>query len=276
MIIDGHVHVCEPPYTQEKAHVNVVGGRPLTMPVKKADFTAEILLRDMDKHHIDKAVIMAFPGLLSNEFLSKVVKKLSNRLIGFASVPDPKNAEESIRILTKAVKQLGLKGLKLHPDYHKFSPADPEVVPLMQCAADFDIPVLIHSFAGGMIRGYFEHNVPKNIDILKSRIPGLKIIIAHLAGPRFLDLLTIGQIPGVFVETSWGLTLVADLFGAEFVTKFIRNVGVDKFIFGSDWSGTPHPAMKEQLDLIQKLDLTDAEKKKILGENITKVLRITA
>jgi predicted TIM-barrel fold metal-dependent hydrolase len=276
MIIDGHVHICEPPYTQEKAHVNIVDGRPLAMPVKKADFTADILLRDMDKHHIDKAVIMAFPGLLSNEFLSKVVRKLPKRLIGFASVPDPKNADESVRILKKAIKQLGLKGLKLHPDCHKFSPADPKIIPLMQCAADFDIPVLIHSFAGGMIRGYFEHNVPKNVDTLKSRVPSLKIIIAHVAGPRFMDLLTIGQIPGVFIETSWGLTLVADLLGVDFVTKFIRNVGVDKFIFGSDWSGTPHPAMKEQLDLIQKLDLTETEKRKILGENIAKVLRITA
>ncbi|UCG29906.1 MAG: amidohydrolase family protein, partial [candidate division WOR-3 bacterium] len=104
----------------------------------------------------------------------------------------------------------------------------------------------------------------------------VKVIIAHVAGPRFMDLLTIGQIPGVFVETSWGLTLLADLFGIDFVTQFIRNVGVDNFIFGSDWSGTPHPAMKEQLELIQKLNLTEAEKKKILSENIAKVLRITA
>ncbi|UCG30957.1 MAG: amidohydrolase [candidate division WOR-3 bacterium] len=276
MIIDGHVHICEPPYTQEKACVNIVGGRPMAMPVKKADFTADILLRDMDKHRINKAVIMAFPGLLSNEFLSKVIKKHPERLFGFASVTNPKKADESIKTLTKAVKQLGLKGLKLHPDCHKFSPADPEIRPLMECAADLNIPVLIHSFAGGMIRGYFEHNVPKNIDTLKSRVPNVKVIIAHVAGPRFMDLLTIGQIPGVFVETSWGLTLLADLFGIDFVTQFIRNVGVDNFIFGSDWSGTPHPATKEQLELIQKLNLTEAEKKKILSENIAKVLRITA
>jgi len=276
MIIDGHVHVCEPPYTQEKACVNVVGGSPLALPIKKADFTADILLRDMDKNHIQKAVVMAFPGLLSNEFLAELIKQHPKRLIGFASVPNPKKTDEAIKILKKAVRELGLRGLKLHPDCHRCSPADPEVRPLMECAADLDIPVLIHSFAGGMIRGCYEHNLPQNIDMLKSYVPGLKAIVAHIAGPRFLDLLTIGQIPGVFVETSWGLALISNLFGNDFLTQFIRNVGIDKFVFGSDWSGTPHPATKDQLDLIQNLNLTEEEKRKILGENIAKILRITA
>ena len=274
MIIDGHVHICEPPYTQERASMKTIDGPPFTLPVKRADLSVNLLLHDMDEHQVDKAIVMAFPGILSNKFLSKVAKEHPKRLIGFASVTNPKDENESVRQLKKAVNELGLKGLKLHPDCHSFSPADPEIIPLIQCAADLGIPVLIHLFPGVMIRGYFHHNLPEHIDTLKKHVPEAKIIIAHTGGPRFLDLLTIGQIPGVYVETSWGLTLIAELFGIDFAARFIRIIGIDNIIFGSDWCGTPHNETHAQLSLIQKMNLRNEEKKKILGGNIMRVLGI--
>jgi len=102
-------------------------------------------------------------------------------------------------------------------------------------------------------------------------VPKAKMIIGHMGFPRFLDLLTIAPLPGIYVETSWGLTMIADLFGTDFATRFIRRIGVDNVVFGSDWVGTNNER-KAQLNVIKKMKLTREEKEKILGENMRKIL----
>lgn len=102
-------------------------------------------------------------------------------------------------------------------------------------------------------------------------MPKATIIVAHMGGPRFLDLLPIAPLPEVYVETSWGLTMIADLFGIDFTTRYIRRIGVDNVVFGTDWIGTNNER-KAQLSVIQKMSLTREEKEKILGENMRKIL----
>jgi len=65
--------------------------------------------------------------------------------------------------------------------------------------------------------------------------------------------------------------MIADLYGIDFATRFIRRIGVDKVVFGSDWMGTNNER-KAQLGVIEKMNLTREEKEKILGENIRNVL----
>ena len=69
---------------------------------------------------------------------------------------------------------------------------------------------------------------------------------------------------------------IVDLFGISFATRFIRNIGVDNVVFGSDWMGTSsslHKEMNAQLNIIKKMSLAKEEKEKILGENIRKILK---
>ena len=103
---------------------------------------------------------------------------------------------------------------------------------------------------------------------LKKSVPEATIIVGHMGGPRFLDLLTAAY---DYAETSVTLPMIVDLFGISFAARFIRRIGIDRVIFGSDWSGTVN-SIVNQLSLIQKMSLTREEKEKILGENIRKVL----
>jgi predicted TIM-barrel fold metal-dependent hydrolase len=90
-----------------------------------------------------------------------------------------------------------------------------------------------------------------------------------------MDLLTVGQIPWVYVETSWGLTNIAELNGTAYTAKLLRMIGTESVVFGSDWLG---PGIGEeqqrQFRLIEYLDLSREEKEGILGENIRKVLAL--
>ena len=161
----------------------------------------------------------------------------------------------------------------MHPDIQGFSASDPEIVPLIQRASDLEIPVLIHSVPGGMSKGFFNENLPEHVLVLKKHVPDVDIIIAHMGYPRHLDLLTISLTPGIYMETSWGLTFIEKVHGTEFVSRFIRALGVNKVLYGSDWLG-PHGEMENQLALFDRLTLTREEKNQILGGNISKLLNI--
>lgn len=269
MIIDSHIHISEKTPVQGVFTFKLADGTDVFIPLEEgADLSANRLLEDMDECHVDKALVVAFSGLASNEFLSKVVKTHSKRLIGFAWVNNPRD-NQSVRELEKAVEESGLMGLKLHPGIQGFTAADPEILPLIRRAADFNVPIFIHSYPWPP--GHFYHCLPEHIDTLKKRAPKATILIGHMGFPRFLDLIPIVPLPGIYVETSWGLTLIADLYGIDFATRFIRRIGVDNVIFGSDWMGTNNER-NAQLDVIQKMSLTNEEKEKILGENVRKIL----
>jgi predicted TIM-barrel fold metal-dependent hydrolase len=273
-MIDSHTHLTGPPHSQEQLVWPIVEGGSFTAPFTRAEGKPKYLLKDMDQRGIEKALVMGFPNTITNQQLSEVMREHPDRIIGFASVRDPKSSE-AVTELKDAVEKLGLKGLKLHPDIHSFSPSDPEVYPLIRCAADLDVPVLIHCLPGGMIRGYFDLNTPGHIDTLKKHVPDATIILAHMGWPRYMDVLSVGQIPGVYVETSWGLTSIAELNGISYTSKLLRMIGVDNVVFGSDWC-TKGIGMEQerQIKLIESLDLSREEKDKILGENIRQVMNL--
>ncbi len=274
MIIDSHTHLSGPPFNDETLYATYPDGGAFDLGIERAACHIDLLLEDMEERGVDRALVMGFPEMITNEQLSELVKKHPDKITGFTGVRDPKS-EDAIQELDHSVKALGLKGLKLHPDCHSFSPSDRAIVPLIRRAAELDVPTLIHSYPWGLRRGYFGIATPDTIDDLKAHVPEATIIIGHMGYPRYLDLLTLAQIPGVFVETSWGLTSIAELHGLDFTVRFIRMIGVDNVLFGSDWIGKQVGMEQEkQLELINKLDLTREERDKILGENISKILKI--
>lgn len=122
MIIDGHIHISEQPPVDGTVSFKLADGSDLSVKLDEgADLSVNRLLRDMDECHVNQALVMAVAGLASNEFLSKVVKAYAKRFVGFAWVTNPRT-NQSVEELEKAVNELGLKGLKLHPGLHTCRP----------------------------------------------------------------------------------------------------------------------------------------------------------
>ncbi len=163
MIIDSHTHLSGPPFNEETLYATYPDGGAFDMGIERAACHVDLLLEDMEERGVERSLVMGFPEMITNEQLSDLVKKHPDKITGFAGVRDPKS-EDSIRELDHSVKELGLRGLKLHPDCHSFSPSDREIVPLIKCAAELDVPTLIHSYPGGMRRGYFGTAAPDTID----------------------------------------------------------------------------------------------------------------
>jgi len=230
----------------------------------------EKLLHDMDECNIDQALVMSYP-YASNKFLSTIVKSHPRRLIGFARVTNPRDGTDSVRELEIAINELGLKGLKLLPECQAFSPADREILPLIRRASELDVPILIHSAPGYLGSGYFTYSLPEHFDILKKRVPEANLIIGHMGGPRFWDLLTIAPRQGIYLDTSLTLPTIVNLLGIDFATRFIRRIGVDNVLFGTDWVGSLMQ-IREQQSILKRMRFTKIEKEKILGNNIGNII----
>ena len=275
MIIDGHVHICGPPLNQDYIEITLANESLITLPFKRVDCSVDHLLQAMDTHNIDMALVNAFSGAVTNEQLSQIIKEHKERLKGFAWIDKPLNEGDSTREMEAAFTKLGLRGLKLNPGTQQFSPADPKVFPLIKKASDLKIPIFIHTYPWPL--DAFEYTKPEHIYILKKHVPDAIILVGHTAYQRFMDLIPLVSYPGIYVETSFGLEMIADLYGIKFAERFIRRIGIDKIVYGSDWMGTQdgkERIVDNNFSIFDKMNLTKEEKAKILGENIRKVMEL--
>ena len=269
LIFDAHTHLISPPYTSEVLEFTIADSQIMKPGALRNQVTPEKLLQAMDEYKIDKAIAIASDAL-SNETLSEIVNKYPNRLKGFAYIhPLDSDSKEQ---LEKAVNKLGLVGLKLIPDFQDFSMNDSRIYPLLEKAVELDIPVMVHS-APGLIKGHYNQSLPEHFDTIKKAIPEIVLIISHFCYPKFMDLLNIIPNTGVFVDTSTTLPWIVDLCGIEFTSRFIRRIGTENVIYGSDWWGQKSE-MKAQINIIMKMDLTQKEKEMILGGNISNLLKL--
>ena len=116
------------------AHLGEFGGWA------NVSITAEQMIADMDAFNIVKTVVFMIP----NDIVREAVKRYPDRLIGFVWV-NPYDGEKAIDEVKRAVNEWGFQGIKLHPLIHAFIPSDEVVLPIMELARDFKIPVLFHS-----------------------------------------------------------------------------------------------------------------------------------
>ena len=111
-----------------------------------------------------------------NDLVLGAVRAHPQRFVGFA-VANPwygRAAEEEMR---RALGE-GLRGLKLHPVIQGFSPNDPLVYPLVEIAADSDVPVYVHS-------GTAHYGEPFKTAELARRFPQVTFVMGHAGASDF-------------------------------------------------------------------------------------------
>ena len=127
--------------------------------------------------------------------------KDAKRLIGFLSVDPTQDAWE--RELRVGHEELGLRGIKLLPMYAGFSPDDEKLEPLWQYAERHRLPVLLHMGTTFIAQAPLAFTLPRLIEPVALRHPGVKIILAHLGHPYEGEcLVTIRKHENVFADVS--------------------------------------------------------------------------
>lgn len=183
-----------------------------------------------------------------NDYIAGLVSQDPASLVGFASVnPAYQGPEAAVEELTRAVKELGLSGVKLYPMYQHWSPDDPELAfPVYQCALDLGIPVMFHQAGSTRIDASLGLGRPALLDDVGRVFRDLVVIIAHMGIPwqdEALFLLT--KHPNFYGELSY---LIAALSPRE-LFSFLHKaepffVPLEKLFFGSDYPGFLYDPVK--------------------------------
>lgn len=211
---------------------------------------------------------------IGNDYVASVVQQYSDQFIGFASV-DPWKGKLAVQELERSVKELGLRGLKLHPTTQAFYPNDTRFYPLWEQAAELGIPVLFHSGQTGVGsgtpggKGYkLKYSHPMLLDDVAADFPNLTIIMAHPAVPWQEEQLAVALHKGnVYIDLSgW-----SPKYFRPILVQYIRSILQDKVLFGSDY---PVLQPERWLRDFESLDLKDEVRQKILLDNAKRVLNL--
>jgi predicted TIM-barrel fold metal-dependent hydrolase len=239
------------------------------------------LLDLMDKSGVSKAVILPIAPYISNNYIYKIVEVEPRRLVGFASVvPNP--ADKAVKELERAVTDLGLRGLKLHPGMQGFCLRSTHVWKVLRRAGELEIPVIIHALWMDESSLYFKspykpwENPLEDYALLPYIAPETRLIYAHMGGLlHFKEVFNIATHRNVYLDTSFSIITLAREVGLERLAHYIKLLGAEKILFGSDLVPglTPEDlGPKKQIELINRLPLSQEEKEKILFKNALQLM----
>lgn len=136
-----------------------------------------------------------------NEFTARFVRAYPEKLIGFMSVhPDAPNVVEEME---RCKHDLGLKGIKLGPNYQQFDPTGPHAFKVFEAAQRMGLPVLFHQGTSPDQMAPLRFAHPLLIDQVAMAFPELRIVMAHMAHPWQIDTIcVIRKHPNVYADIS--------------------------------------------------------------------------
>jgi predicted TIM-barrel fold metal-dependent hydrolase len=161
----------------------------------------------------------------------------------------------------KRIKSLGLKGIKLHPDFQNFNIDDKKMYPVYDIIRAEKLPILFHT---GDIDS--PCSSPKRLRKVLDDFPGLIAIGAHLGGhDQWEEAREYLYGRDVYIDTS---SCHRSLSHKE-IKDAIRAHDIDKIMFGTDY---PIENYEYCLENFFKLGLTDEENEKILYKNANRLI----
>lgn len=245
MIIDAHTHT--PQYKgaipEKEIQYNTVWrpDRAVKTPVNWAEY-----MQAMEP--VDKAIVFGIAREgeeKPNDATSEFVRAYPDKLIGFLSVhPHDVDCLEEIE---RSVSDLGLRGLKLGPNYQNFDPLGEAAFRVYRRAQELRLPIVFHTGTSPVRLADLDYAHPRHFDRVAIAFPELKMVLAHMAHPwQATTIAVIRKHPNVYADISalfyrpwsfYNCMLLAQEWGV-----------LHKLLFGTDYSvSTP----QENLDALR-------------------------
>ena len=140
----------------------------------------------------------------------------------------------------------------------------PNFNPLVERIAELNGVIMQHTwFKTGGKQGPGE-STPSELAELSARYPEQKFVCAHAGGEWERGIRAVRNSPNILVETS-GFDATAG-----FIEMAVRDLGAERIIFGSH---LPTRSLGTELGKVIGADISERDKKLILGENFRNLLR---
>lgn len=278
MIIDFHTHT----FPDKIAGMAIEKLKSASHTKPFTSGTENELLKSMASCGIDRSVVLPVatnPDKIPHINDISAQKNGDGKLIYFAAMhPDFENAKEEMR----RIKEMGIKGIKLHPVYQDIDFDDIRTLRILEYAEENGLITVTHS---GLDVGFpgVTRCTPKMIKNAVTAIHPKRLVLAHMGGwkqwENSADMLS-GY--GLFIDTAFSIGKMEQetpyysdeelrLLDFEEAAEIIDAFGEDNVLFGTD---SPWSDQKSSVLDILHLPINDDVKAKVLYKNAVKLLGI--
>ena len=189
-----------------------------------------------------------------NEFIAAAVAEADGRFTGLGTLhPDSPELAADFR----HIQELGLKGVKLHPDIQQFKIDDYRCLKIYELCEQAEMPILLHT---GDSR--YDYSNPNRLLPVMQIYTGLTVVGAHLAGWSVWEEACdkLGSLPNLYMDCSSCFAFMT----RERAAQIIRYFGTDRVLFGTDYPMWP---VEEELDILLSLGFSEEEYRRMLWDN---------
>lgn len=245
LVIDSHTHMG--PYFNFHIPNNDAGG----------------MMEVMDRLGIKMAWTSPHVGItpdfrMGNDMAAQAMQDYPGRFCGYITING--NYPDDLSQEIERCYKMGMRGFKIHPSLHSYPANGENLRPMWEYANEKGLPVLSHTWAGDGTCS------PGILGKLAEEYPNVPVILGHSGGTLTGYDEAVAAAKGrenVFLETC-GSGVVYGM-----VEKFVREVGADRILFGSDM---PFVNANAQIGKILYAKISDHHKRRILGLNMAGIM----
>ena len=158
------------------------------------------------------------------------------------------------------IPNLGLKGIKIHPDCQHFDIDDPRLFPVYE-AVQGKLPMMMH-----LGDEQYDHSHPARLRRVLELFPNLQVCAAHFGGHTMYE-----TAKEYLSDTNCIMDISSTLMFLDKRTAegYVNHYGAERLAFGTDY---PVWDPKREVDLFLSLNLTDEQKEQIAWKTAERFL----
>jgi aminocarboxymuconate-semialdehyde decarboxylase len=308
-IVDFHNHYISPTWTltnlarmpaaaraaQEKININLQSESALLASIETAGIAARVInsptafLEDADGNPPADATRRI------NDQIAETCARNKGKLYGLATI-DPFSGDDAARELTRAVKDLGLRGVFVESAKKDLLLGDKETRPTLTTAADLGVPVFVHPQTDPQLHKRFSRTGRIGLRYARGTINGAALINMLESGafdeaPKLQMVVTTLAFGALVLAAGFGnganirsdapaLTrrhVYIDTMGLHraLVRAAVDLLGADHVVMGTDWPIAEEKSVPERLtQALAHTGLGPAEQQMVAGGNTLRLLGI--
>jgi predicted TIM-barrel fold metal-dependent hydrolase len=239
---------------------------------------AKLWLEGFDEAGVSAGVFIAMGE--ANDDLAEFLKLRPDRFYGCGSLLDPTHPDAARTV--RRLPSLGISALKLYAPNYKVQLNDRQVYPIYEAAAECNLPIIIHF--GITVGAFYDLTFgnPLALSAPGREFPEITFIIAHFGAGFLREAMFLAyHTENICVDTSgtnnWRLYVPGEPPLEQVFRDALRAFGPQRVLFGTDstfFSGYRKGIVEEQVEVLNGLDLSAADRDLILAGNARRIFGI--
>lgn len=217
-------------------------------------YTAEQMLRNMDRHGVERSLLIPFPVVddyrAQHDEIGAAVRQWPDRFAGAACLYPFVRESEFRDEVKRCAETFGFRALKLQPMYQPLNPVSARSDFFFAAAQENGMAVVAHTGSG------VPFSLPSLYIAAARRFPELPIVLGHAGGPLLmLECVVAADVcPNIFIEISSLMpNHVADL---------LAHVPASRVMAGSDLP----ECVETEIGKVFALEMSDEDRRAVLWD----------